>query len=435
MNRFWPIEDSLVNKISYYHILLLVICLPLDRFYGEVVFVSLCIHTAINFKKSQLSVLKHFKPLLAVQALFWVSAISLLYSPMARHGFEADLGEQMPMLLIPVLFALHHPLIIKYHQRFLDAFSVSCLLVVMWLFGVVFLTVHHSHLPLKAIISSSFTNHNFSQVVKIHATFLSVMLVPAAINLVLKLKTEQQDQVRILLITAGLILLAGLIQLMSKTVLFSLIILFALYIFKKPFTFGKAWFLGCAGALILLLSFLTLRSSTLKERFITDLKRDLDMKAPRSIADSRLDRWKLIAGVIRQKPLLGSGTGTEQAILQDQYFNHKLYNSYLNHLNAHNQYLSLWMQSGLWGLIVYLLVLFYGFRVAFQSNDWVMLSFMLAIAVSSLGEDMLLYNKNIFLFSILYSLFLITKKAVVFNKNITSDAASKATITSFSTCY
>jgi len=434
MSRFWHIEDSLANKISYYHILLLMICLPMDRFYGEVAFVSFCIHTAINFRRSQLSVFKHFKPLLAVQALFWVTAISLVYSPMPRHGFEADLSEQMPMLLIPVLFALHYPLIVKYQQRFLDAFSVSCLTVVIWLFGVVLVSVHYFHLPLSAIISSSFTNHNFSKPVNIHATFLSAMLVPAAINLLQKFQTESKLWMRVVIAVAVLTFFAALVQLSSKTVLFSLIVLFGLYVVLKPFTPGKVWLVTGITMLLLLISFVVLRSSTLQDHLVVDLKRDFDMKAPQDITDSRLDRWKLIAGAIRQKPLLGNGAGTEQAVLQNLYFSHKFYNSYLNHLNAHNQYLSLWMQSGLWGLIVYLLVLTYGFRIAFQSADWVMLSFMLAIALSCMGEDMLLYNKNIFLFSILYSLFLTTKKVALFNKKNTLDTTSKATLTRFSTC-
>lgn len=434
MSRFWHIEDSLANKISYYHVLLLVICLPLDRFYGEVVFVSFCIHTAINFRRSQLYIFKHFKPLLAVQALFWVTAISLVYSPMPRHGFEADLCEQVPMLLIPALFALHYPLIIKYQQRFLDAFSMSCLMVVIWLFSVVLVSVHYFHLPLSAIISPSFTNHSFSKPVNIHATFLSIMLVPAAINLLQKLQTENRPWMRVVIVLAVLTFFAGIVQLSSKAVLFSLIVLFGLYVVLKPFTRRKVWLITGITMLLLLVTFIVLRSSTLQGHLVVDLKRDLDMKAPRDITDSRLDRWKLIVGVIKQKPLLGNGAGTEQAVLQYLYFSHKFYNSYLHHLNAHNQYLSLWMQSGVWGLIVYLLVLAYGLRIALQSEDWVMLSFMLAIAISSMGEDMLLYNKNIFLFSTLYSMFLITKKVALFDENNTPETTSKATLPQFSTC-
>lgn len=245
---------------------------------------------------------------------------------------------------------------------------------------------------------------------------------------------ENRRWIRSLIIASVLLFLATFIQLSSKTVLFALIILFVIYIFQKPFTQRKAWLLTGASVLFFLLNFFVFNSPTFRNHLIVDLKRDLDLKAPQQITDSRLDRWKLIVGVISQKPLLGNGAGTEQAILQNLYFSHKFYNSWLNRLNAHNQYLSLWMQNGLWGLMVYLGVLFYGFRVAINSNDWVMLSFMLVIAVSSLGEDMLLYNKNIFLFSILYSLFLITKKVAVFNKNNISETASKATLARFSTC-
>ena len=51
MKEIFVINDTAENKISYYHLLAFLAALPFDRFYSQVVFIILIIHTLIHLKK------------------------------------------------------------------------------------------------------------------------------------------------------------------------------------------------------------------------------------------------------------------------------------------------------------------------------------------------------------------------------------------------
>ena len=109
--------------------------------------------------------------------------------------------------------------------------------------------------------------------------------------------------------------------------------------------------------------------------------------------------------LIAQKPITGYGSGTETDLLKQKYFEHKLYNSYLHELNAHNEYLSLTLKTGLIGLMIYLFILFMAFKTAIEKKDIFFCSFLILAATISFSENILDVNKGIFFFSFFYSLF------------------------------
>ena len=54
MKKLLFIDDTLENKISYYHLAFFLISLPFDFFYSEVVLTSFAIHTLIHLRKYRL---------------------------------------------------------------------------------------------------------------------------------------------------------------------------------------------------------------------------------------------------------------------------------------------------------------------------------------------------------------------------------------------
>src|SRR5271170_4687926 len=99
MKKLLLIEDSLANKITYYHLMFFLISLPFDLFYSEVILISLTIHTALNIKKAQLNNLlnKHF---FILSALYILSLVCSLYT---NNKDEAlfDLTKELAILLFP----------------------------------------------------------------------------------------------------------------------------------------------------------------------------------------------------------------------------------------------------------------------------------------------------------------------------------------------
>lgn len=142
-----------------------------------------------------------------------------------------------------------------------------------------------------------------------------------------------------------------------------------------------------------------------KERYVVELKEDLSRSTITETTDPRLARWGVAMELVGKSPIIGYGTGSEIGLLHEQFFQKKLYSSYLNNLNAHNQYLSFLLQSGVLGLLVYLAGLSYGFKIAFRKKDLHFFTFLALMAVVSVSENMLDVDKGIFFYAFFFSFF------------------------------
>ncbi|MDB5016570.1 MAG: hypothetical protein JWQ84_1402, partial [Mucilaginibacter sp.] len=151
-------------------------------------------------------------------------------------------------------------------------------------------------------------------------------------------------------------------------------------------------------------------SSTLKERYITELKRDLSLKNTHATLDSRLSRWKVSVGLIGKAPVIGYGAGSEIGLLQEAFFKDKLYSSYLNRLNTHSQYLSFLIKSGIIGLLIYIITLAFGFNYAYREKDLLFFTFIALIAIVSFSENLLDVDKGIFYYAFFFSFFVFSQK-------------------------
>jgi len=130
---------------------------------------------------------------------------------------------------------------------------------------------------------------------------------------------------------------------------------------------------------------------------------------PGQTTDTRLARWRVSYGLIKRSPVIGYGAGSEIGLLQDGFYSHKLYNSYLNKLNTHSEYLSFLLKSGIIGLFIYLGTLAFGFRAALRNKNIFFFTFMLLIAVVSLSENLLDVDKGIIFYAFFFTFFVTNK--------------------------
>jgi len=105
MKRLFLIPDTQTNTISYYHLLCFLIALPFDRFYSQLVLISLIIHTLIHLRRERLKLLLT-KEVLIVSALYFVSLICIIYSFNKKQGWS-DSTIQLALLLFPVILSLN----------------------------------------------------------------------------------------------------------------------------------------------------------------------------------------------------------------------------------------------------------------------------------------------------------------------------------------
>ena len=419
MKELLPGSDSLSNRISFYHMLLLLVSLPFDRFYSHIILVSFAVHTLIQLKKDDIKPILSAR-VLAVQAVFFISAIATIYTAYQQEAFN-EWGRNIVILILPLLLCLNAIDLQKYRPVLLLVFAFTSTATILYLYANALITIRHYGLPIKSIFTYAFTNHNFSEPIDMHATYLSMQLLIALVYLLYILITDKITPVfKILCGLCCLVLLAGMVQLGSKSIVAILFIIINLILPYYLLTGRKrAWFMLTTFSISAVLVIFIFRSHNFKERYITELQTDLSAFQPGHNPDPRLARWQIAVQLIKAKPVLGHGSGSEPTLLRESYYNHKLYSSYINKLNAHNQYLSFLLKTGVWGLAVYLLVLQYGFRIATQKRDVVFISFMLMIAIVSLSENLLDVDKGVFFYSFFFSFFLFSypqRKVLIDNR-------------------
>lgn len=408
MSGLFSVNNSLTNKISYYHLVLLLASLPFDRFYSHLILISYAIHTIIHLNKKSIKPVFNLR-MLALQSVFIITVLCAIYSPnKAEAGTE--IGRRAAILIVPLLFCLNPFDIKKYRNNLMLSFAIICTIVILYLYADALFTLRHFKLPYSLLFSSNFANHNFSEPIDMHATFFSMQIALSLVFLIIMLIKERLLRNRLLYLAGCLILTAGIIQLSSKSVFIALFLIINVAVpwFLLQGTKRRTYVLVSASLSILLIAGI-LYSNTFRERYITELTTDLSPAKKGEVVDSRLARWGVVVELIKKKPIAGYGTGTEVGLLHDAFFNNKLYNSFLHNLNAHNEYLSFLLKSGVTGLLIYLATLGFGFKISFRQKDLLFFAFMIIITTVSFSENFLDVDKGIFYYAFFYPFFIFSE--------------------------
>jgi len=403
MKNPFAIQDSPENKISYYLLAVFVVALPFDRFYSELVLISLLLHTLIHSRRERFRSLFTAENLI-LASVFLLNLAGILYSHDKKEALK-DLECQLAILLFPVLFSLSGLNLAQYRKRVLQWLGFTCVFTVLYLYADAIRVILYNNLPVKTLFSRVFINHNFTDPIHLHATYFSMYVALSVAAFLQLLLGEKKNNYRFLYIVATGILLAGLLQLASRSVLIATILLvipgFGFFISGRK---RRAKFLIITLLLLVVTLFGITRIDSFKKRYIRDFKSDLTQASINNeILEPRIIRWHYVLQLIERSPVVGYGSGSEKRLLKEIYFDKKLYNSYLNELNAHNQYLSITLKTGIAGLAIFLLTLFYGFRKTWQHRDIILAAFMIIITMVCFSENILDVNKGIFFYAFFLS--------------------------------
>src|SRR5215217_1155739 len=131
MRKLFNLEDSLSNKISFYHIIVFVISLPFDRFYSEIILCSFAAHTVFHIRKSHL---QNFpvRAVLLVQSIFLLTLVATVHTVSLPQAFK-EWEKQLAIFLFPLLLAVTTLDLRKYRNAFLLALAITCTLTIGYL--------------------------------------------------------------------------------------------------------------------------------------------------------------------------------------------------------------------------------------------------------------------------------------------------------------
>lgn len=398
--------DTIPNKISYWLLASFLITLPFDFFYNEAILVCFSVHTLIHVQSKAWANI-FTKSVFLVSAVYLLGLIGIFYSPDHPEAFNVA-GRQLAILLIPVLLALNDIDLQKYKMPLLKIFGYTCTLTIIYLYADAFHTMAYFHLPLSSIYSLAFLNHNFSLPIDMHATYLSIYIAFSLCLFLYFMLCGPSKRSGLLYLTCILILTLGMLQLSSRAVGIALMLVIN-FVFPFMLLRGRKLLIFMTGSVLVsvIILFTIKHIDSLKVRYISDLRKDLaDNLLIIESTEPRMARWEAALELVKKSPIVGYGSGSEKELLKNKYFEKKFYNSYLNEFNAHNEYLSILINWGMAGLVLYGYILLQGSYIAFKKRDVLFSGFILIIAIVSVSENVLELNKGIFFYAFFFSLFL-----------------------------
>ena len=124
----------------------------------------------------------------------------------------------------------------------------------------------------------------------------------------------------------------------------------------------------------------------------------------------RLEFWKASIGIIREHWLTGVGTGDMNIAFQSQY--EKMHSKLApdQRWRSHNQFLSIFVGLGIFGLIWFLIAIFYPPLMVRRHGDFFTVIFMIIALLSMLTEDTIESQTGVTFFAFFYSFFLFARK-------------------------
>ncbi|PBQ33845.1 hypothetical protein CNR22_19345 [Sphingobacteriaceae bacterium] len=353
-------------------------------------------------------------PVLIFTLCFFISVFSLYYSSNKPEGYRV-LERQLALLFIPVIgFTAFKIDGFKFHLV-IRMFFISIVMVSAYLLEYSAEKFMIMRVPLEEWFVQGNMYHAFARPVGMHATYLSLYVglgIFIGFDWIVK---KNNWKIKVLVFLGNIVLLATLLLLSSRMVISSVVaILFLIY----PFFIGRLRYiivLAMAGVVICSISIFLLRESNfIKDRFLDDISDEIKLKPflkadstykPEYGGETRADRWFCAIEIIKEKPGLGCGTGSEKEVLMQKYQKYNLKNAEINNYDAHNQYLAFGIKSGIIGITAFLISILYAIYTALKNRNFLYLAFTLLFSVSCITENVLESNKGIFFYAFFNFLF------------------------------
>jgi O-antigen ligase len=216
------LDPALENKISYYHLAAFLVMLPFDRIYGQLILVSLVMHVLIHFSKEKLSSVLNLQTVI-LSAVFLLTLVGIAWSADKKEGMQ-EIERQLAIILFPIVCSATGYTIRQHRNKLLHVFGVTGVATILYLYGDAINIIFYNKLPLRSLLSPAFINHNFSEPIGIHATYLSMYVSLSVAIFLAFLVAAKNTSTRLLYSAAIIILLAGLLQLASKSVLIATVV-------------------------------------------------------------------------------------------------------------------------------------------------------------------------------------------------------------------
>jgi O-antigen ligase len=397
-----PGQRYSAENLRVFVVTMIVATLPFDIFYSTSLIYTLLVLTVIDFRREMLRRVP--RQFWIFQALFYLAVAGIFYS-LNKGAGKALAERQLTIFLFPLLLPLAVPMTAHTVNRVMKGLSVSCVITVLYLtFHMLYVVRSELGLPLfHAISTGQFFNHAFSKPVGIHAGYLSLYLGFSITWLVQRYRAASLWE-KYACAAGIVILVTGMFFLASRNMIIATVVVLLVLL---PF-FSPRYSLRSAILTVLFVCVCTaviVKVPYLRERFSKQLVSDIGSVRSVTVisygsAEPRIERWRAAGTLIGRSPLVGYGTGDEIGMLKTEYIRRGLFISYMEELNAHNQYLSYLIKNGILGFLVFVAAFIYYIRLAVKTRSFIYVSFLVLLLIGFYTENILDANKGIVFFAL-----------------------------------
>ncbi|UZR94357.1 O-antigen ligase family protein [Chondrinema litorale] len=345
-------------------------------------------------------------------SLLPIYLLGYLISPFFSDNLSGSLFQlekRIFLLVFPLFFLLAGFSIDENKKKIsLICFSISCLLICI--IGSIHITNLNGWVNFSEV--DSFKNiyrEEISNIMSTHPTYLglsfvfgSFIAVEYAMNY---FKNKSDFKFGILLSFISLILIFFTILIAVRIALIALVIISPIYIFMKIKKKKNAIIVGILSlAFFLLLTYFT---PSIYSRFEESFKTSLTPPKGKhhNSTNIRVAIYSCCIELLESNWLFGFG-GELQNNLNTCLSKFKTEAFKIKDYNTHNQYFHSWLSFGIFGFLIYILIIFSSIYLAIKYKNSLFLVFILLCAIFSLTENILSIQKGVIFFSLFYSFFI-----------------------------
>lgn len=252
------------------------------------------------------------------------------------------------------------------------------------------------------IFSYYYTYYSFTDLFQLHPTYLGTYVmfsIMVVLNNTLKFKPVLKLSV-LLLLSTGVLFINSRIIFFIYGITLVVYLVNTLRLLNKNINLRSLVFTGGSIIVMIIFVYVLIEKTLVFSRLNKELSWELTEQVGTTFnnktrGDSRIARWKVALKVIEEKPLLGHGIDMEKDVLVEGYTKFGLENSAALRYDAHNSYLSIAIEYGLFGLILYVFFLLSNIYISLRSKDVLYFGFFLMIAIVGLFENYMMLNAGI----------------------------------------
>jgi O-antigen ligase len=383
-----------------------------------------------------LSSLFYIKKRIIKLSIIFILPILLFLWMVLSYFWTIDIGRtliaiprQITLLLIPFVFLLIPPFTKEQNEKIVKHYSYAMLIYVVFFLARAFVRFLITNNTSVFFYHGPDNDTDTGLVPRLlNAIHVSVYVAIAFFYFFIKEKKTKWEQL------ASFILFVFVILLSSKniTIVFVLLILIQVFLYSKT---ANRLRLRNLTLMLILLGFI-FSFSKIKERFLVEFRTNSDKNISHNIALSKneginnvsiADAWtkeqfhqsdyfpgtafrvyqfRMFIEFLEEESIFWKGFGLNASLnkLLDKEKQYNLYPGY-GMLNFHNQYVQNFAELGIVGFVFLVIILFLNTKNAFQSKDFLHITFAVLMISLFLTESFLWRQRGILFFMIFYCLF------------------------------